>query len=410
MKNLFSQNKLNTLLVVIVVILGVVVSIIATQRSSSETQNLVLEKTNNVIDSNQNNTDEVKEVVIEESSDLKEEIRKSEFRIINALKDTGDEIDNEKVIEETTKAIDENEEDSLAYASRAGAKINTGDYMGAIEDADESLSIDNENPLAILNKATAYEKLTSFDGKYHDMAYNEFSKFIELFPDHPSIVQAHSGRAMLWNMSLSSPEEMISDWSIVLSAEPENFTAYHQRALLYNDYLFDYENARLDFQNAIKFDKNLETNAIQHLKYMEQKIILENAQDQIDKDPSNYEAYVARGKAFQDTSQFIASINELDKAIEVNPIRIEAYCERCLARMKSGSNNYQEARKDCNIAIELEPENYLVWIYSARFHEISASFNNDTGTIERAKRDYNKAIELNPENEFAKERLEILNQ
>ena len=97
MKNVFTQNKLATLLVVIVVILGVVIGVLATQLSSGETQTIIVKESEDTQEKVEEESDEIKEKmeaekkalgrVRKKNNELQEKVKEENRRLKKNLKE-----------------------------------------------------------------------------------------------------------------------------------------------------------------------------------------------------------------------------------------------------------------------------------------------------------------------------------
>jgi len=99
------------------------------------------------------------------------------------------------------------------------------------------------------------------------------------------------------------------------------------------------------------------------------------------------EEYINSGNEKADAGDYQEAIKDYNKAIELNPKDAEAYYNRGLAKVKLG--DYRGAIEDFNKAIEINPK-------------IAEAYNNrgvakgDLGDYRGEIEDYNKAIEINP--------------
>jgi len=103
-------------------------------------------------------------------------------------------------------------------------------------------------------------------------------------------------------------------------------------------------------------------------------------------------AFISRGYAKYMLGEYLAAIEDFNKAIELNPKYSDALNGRGLAKYRLGE--YSAAIEDFNKAIELDPKD-------------STAFNNrglakySLGEYSAAIEDFNKVIELDPKNSYA---------
>jgi tetratricopeptide (TPR) repeat protein len=70
--------------------------------------------------------------------------------------------------------------------------------------------------------------------------------------------------------------------------------------------------------------------------------------------PTDLEALENRGLAFLAMEDFKHAIGDFDKLIELQPVSVSGYRERCAARAASG-RDLDDAMEDCNKALSLKP-------------------------------------------------------
>jgi tetratricopeptide (TPR) repeat protein len=103
-------------------------------------------------------------------------------------------------------------------------------------------------------------------------------------------------------------------------------------------------------------------------------------------------AYFGRGIAYANLGNYQQAIKDFNKAIELEPDDAYAYNHR--GSTYSDLGNYQQAIKDFNKAIELKPD------YSYAYNNRGIAYAA-LGNYQQAIKDFNKAIELKPDNSNA---------
>ena len=98
-------------------------------------------------------------------------------------------------------------------------------------------------------------------------------------------------------------------------------------------------------------------------------------------------AYMVRGLVYGKIGDFDKAIQDFNKAIELNPVFVDAFFARGIAY--SGIGDFDKAIQDYNRAIGSNTE-----FVDAYYNRGNAYFNK--GDYDSAIKDYNKAIELNP--------------
>ena len=97
--------------------------------------------------------------------------------------------------------------------------------------------------------------------------------------------------------------------------------------------------------------------------------------------------YNNRGYAYNALRQNERAIQDFNKALELNPQNDLAYNNRGIAYQ--GLNQYERSIQDFNKAVELNPNNFLAY-----YNRGIAYFNS--GQNERAIADFDRAVEINP--------------
>jgi len=106
-----------------------------------------------------------------------------------------------------------------------------------------------------------------------------------------------------------------------------------------------------------------------------------------------------RGTAHANKGEHDRPILCFDKALEINPRFVEAYCNRGVAYDKKGE--YDRAISDFNKALEINP-----WLTVAYYNRGNAY--RTKGEYNRAISDYTKAIEIDPKHAMAYNNRAIL--
>lgn len=120
-------------------------------------------------------------------------------------------------------------------------------------------------------------------------------------------------------------------------------------------------------------------NPTKALKYLDRAIQL---------NPQKVEAYTGRGRAYQKLNNFDLALKNFNKAIELEPTG-EQYLVRGMCYLQSGQS--KNALEDFDTAIKLDPTNLGYYIIRAGAY---ASFQQ----FELAILDYNNIINIQPDN------------
>jgi tetratricopeptide (TPR) repeat protein len=108
----------------------------------------------------------------------------------------------------------------------------------------------------------------------------------------------------------------------------------------------------------------------------------------IEKNPSDIEAYRARGRAWEEKGDYDQAILDCTKAIELDSDDAYAYYFR--ARAWEGKGDFEKSIKDCTKAIK---KSQMIWM-DVELHRARAQLWVKTGKVDRYEEDLAKAKEL----------------
>ena len=126
---------------------------------------------------------------------------------------------NKEIINNFTKALSKNPDNSLFYLERGKTKHNYGDYIGAIKDFNDSLRL-NPNSKAIFNRANSKYAYGDYNG-----AIKDYEKFISrnIFQDQVFYSIANSQFILL------EYEKAIENYSKSIEYDQDEENAYLNR-------------------------------------------------------------------------------------------------------------------------------------------------------------------------------------
>ena len=130
--------------------------------------------------------------------------------------------------------------DTHGYMFRADQFFKQGDLISANKDYDHSIALDDDNYLALHNRAVLFFNKGMFNRALHDL-----NKVIELKPDY---AHAYQSRASL-KRSLGDMHGALRDYNKLISIDPNNGEAYFLRSGIYFG-LKDIENSCRDLQRS----------------------------------------------------------------------------------------------------------------------------------------------------------------
>jgi tetratricopeptide (TPR) repeat protein len=108
----------------------------------------------------------------------------------------------------------------------------------------------------------------------------------------------------------------------------------------------------------------------------------------IEKNPSDIEAYRARGRAWEEKGDYDRAIADSTKALEIDPGDVNLYYLRGYLYREKG--DYDGAIADCNKAIK---KSQMIWM-DVELHRARAQLWVKTGKVDRYEEDLAKAKEL----------------
>ncbi len=161
---------------------------------------------------------------------------------------------------------------------------------------------------------THYKKGTKLkDERKYDLAIAEYTKAIELDPNHTS---AYFNRGILYLYN-AQPDRAIADYSKVIKINPKHALAHHNRGIAH-DNKNKVELAIADYSKAIELNPQLTS------------------------------AYYNRADLFRKMGKYDRAIADYDKAIEIKPRYAKALLWR--ASLNAQLGNWPDARRDYNTA------------------------------------------------------------
>lgn len=218
---------------------------------------------------------------------------------------------NDPALRDFNKAIELDPKDALGYATR-GAFFKFYKPELAIIDLSRALEL-GQSVFDYLNRAQTYERL----GR-DDLAIQDYSKIIELYPDH---IHTYNTRASLY-AKIGRHDLAIKDYNKTIKLKPDRQSAYMDRAKYYAKY-GKHELAIKDFDMAIKLNPE-------------------------------FGAYVERGFSYFNLGKDDFAIRDFNMAIALNyEWPAGAYYNRALVYARQ--RNPLKAIQDLTKAIELDP-------------------------------------------------------
>jgi tetratricopeptide (TPR) repeat protein len=265
----------------------------------------------------------------------------------------------------------------VLYLQRGLARLETGDFNGALADMDKALELDRPNKLAILIcRGKAYQGLHD-DAK----ALQDFNDAIKL--DSKASL-AYIGRAETY-LCQGDDDRSLEDLEEALRLDPRQPHAYFLRAQIFKHKKMK-EQAMADLHRAVELDKtylnkdkDLVASKIDSGDNLAEIIKLSG------KHATMAAKLIGKGLDLERAGDHLAAIKELTEAILSSPNSLETYKWR--AELYMSMSSFELAKTDLTNAIEITPRD-------PRLFALRAKANLEMGSVEESLKDYTKAIEL----------------
>lgn len=286
----------------------------------------------------------------------------------------------------------------IAIASLTSkAQINTDQVMqigrNAIYFEDYILSIQYFNQAIgakpYLAQPYYYRGVAKFNLEDFNGAESDASLALER---NPFITDAYVLRGMS-RQNLGRAKEAIEDYDKALSMQPDNWDLNFKRALA-QESIKDYDGAMASYSDIIKrqssFDASYIGRARLNLTLKDTISALDDINKAININPNSVNAYIIRADiSINQQHNYKEALADMNKAIKLQPRQIGLFINRAFLRYKL--DDYFGAMSDYDYALQLDPLN------------ITALFNRSVLRME--VRDYNNALDdlnqiiaLNPTN------------
>lgn len=251
------------------------------------------------------------------------------------------------VIECTTRAIERNPRNAVAYFLRGLAKHAQNDFDGAIADFSVVIQLEPQADIAYFNRGRA-----KADKKDHEGAIADYTMAIRLNPAY----SASYLRRGFARQNKQDHDGAMADYNMAIQLNPEEKLAYFNRALIKNS-KGDSNGAAADYTKVIQLD------------------------------PKNQKAYLNRGTIKAVEGDHDGAIADYDAAIGLNPKDNAAFAYRGDAKAVRG--DFDGAFADYAKALELNPKTPSVYW-------VRGYLRYDLRSWTEALADFRKTAELLP--------------
>jgi tetratricopeptide (TPR) repeat protein len=218
--------------------------------------------------------------------------------------------------------------------------------------------------------------------------------YAEAVENNPELVAPHVARAWIFNeLGKSKDAEAAATEAVRLTSEDAG--AYRERGYARLQ-LKEFPRAVSDLNKSIKLEKDgaereqRKENAAAYgyradayVEMLEYEKALADADRFIVLQPDSASGYNRRGRIYLETKAFDEAIQDFSTAVGKNAGYAAAYANRGTAHLKKRPKNVQQALRDLNRAIELDPN--VAAFYEGRAQIYVALGNEDAATADEAK-------------------------
>ena len=252
-----------------------------------------------------------------------------------------------KSIENYTKAIEINGEFKEAYINRGDAYLKKKEWDKAIKDCEKAIDIDSRFKEPYNNLGVAY------DGKNESYkAIKNYTKAIEI---DDRFKEAYNNRGIIY-YKMDEFDKAIKDFDKAIEIDDRYKEAYDGRGIVYLKKK-EWDKAIKDFDKAIEIDNGFKAaynnRGDAYLKKKEWDKAIKDCKKAIDIDSRFKVPYLNLGIAYDGKNESYKAINYFNKAIEIDNGFKAAYINRGNAYEKM--NKLDEALQDFKKALKLDP-------------------------------------------------------
>jgi tetratricopeptide (TPR) repeat protein len=291
---------------------------------------------------------------------------------------------SDEAIVQLSQILEANPRNSLALISRGMILLKTNHLDQALQDFDQAIELDKENPTAYFGKGSA---LMQLDPPQNEAALEAFEEAITLNPNYH---QAWTNRGLVL-ANMGKTIEAVESYTDALQIEPHYTFAMSDiktilNRLIERAYGSSTQAIRLSFASIINITEGVESFEVySNSQASSSNFVLDDEDAEIiartsdlllqinteDPDAFHYLGFTSYIK-----KEYATALGQINTAISLHPEFPEAYVTRAYVRIAQG--DYTDAIEDFDHAIEIFP--YYTFAYSSR------------GFIKFLLRDYNSAI------------------
>ena len=302
-----------------------------------------------------------------------------------------------EAIDDFNKSIQLAPDNATVYNNRGNALMDLGHPDEALKDFDRAITLSPNYGAARNNRGNARMQLAQYDP-----AFQDFRKAVELMPQD-AVPYNGRGRA---HAELKRYHAAVRDFTRAITLNPRYAAAYHNRSDAYLA-IGDFKETADDATQALTLEPDqphpdlllLRARAYSGDKKFNQAI--DDLNKAIELEPNLADAYIERGIIFTQNRRFDDAIADFNKALEIDANNVRAYAMRAEAKLQAESND--EALDDVNQALQIAPNDPLALRIRGNIYE--ALNRTDEGIA-----DYRTALQQDPFQTESREALQRLEQ
>ncbi len=253
---------------------------------------------------------------------------------------------NKTAIEDFSSAIKINPNYDAAFYNRGVCNGELGNDKVSIVDYTNAIKINPKFTFAYYNRGFAYDKLENYKA-----AIEDFTRAININTEFDN---AYFKRGNVYK-KLKNYDAAIKDFTYAIKINPNYSDAFFSRGNTYH-ILKNFEVAIEDFSSAININPNyddayLNRGVAYHL-LGDEKAAITDFNSAIRINPNNENAIFNRGFAYTMTKNYSSAIVDFSSVIRLNPNYGKAYQMRGYAKEKAGQYYETDYKKACELGIK----------------------------------------------------------
>ncbi|MFH1453101.1 MAG: tetratricopeptide repeat protein [Armatimonadota bacterium] len=293
--------------------------------------------------------------------------------------------DYTKAVDYYKKSLEAKEDLSSTHFFLGNVYQKLGSYEDALNEYKTAIRLDPEIPILYNNMAWTFYQIGDYD-----KAIRAFEESINLDPDLPF---PYNGLGCIYQ-ELGYLEDAVEEFSQAIELFPEYAAAHLKLGWVYYQ-MGDYDKAALEFNFIIEHTEDDNYILSSHYSlantFLAQNL-LEEAYEEflqvIEIDPSFADAYFNLGVICSKLEMYDQAINYLNKCMEKKS-RLKDQAHMYLAFSYTHLKKFDEAVKECELALKVEPNDPEVYSILGSIHSFKEEWES---SIEAFK----KSLEYNP--------------